>query len=65
MHLLKTLSRTQKAALMIRPSSAIVSQAQLFSTRAAPQGNETSLTDAADILKINYIVEYDQGLNDE
>jgi succinate dehydrogenase (ubiquinone) iron-sulfur subunit len=35
-----------------------------FGTTGAP-GLDTKLSDVADILKVNYTVEYEQGLTDE
>ena len=45
---------------------ASAAQMRIFSTRAGPQGAaETSLADVGEIFKVNYTVEYDQGLTDD
>jgi hypothetical protein len=44
----------------------MASQMRVFTTRSGPvPGAETSITDVADVFKVNYTVEFDQGLTDE
>lgn len=41
-----------------------MTSSRVFATKTGP-GSETSLTDVGEIFKVNYVVEYDQGLTAE
>jgi succinate dehydrogenase (ubiquinone) iron-sulfur subunit len=44
----------------------MATQMRVFTTRSGPvPGAETSIADVADVFKVNYTVEFDQGLTDE
>ena len=44
----------------------MASQMRVFTTRSGPVPcAETSIADVADVFKVNYTVEFDQGLTDE
>ena len=64
-HLFKGMSRS--SALLMRPTSKLaMNQLRVFASRPGhPDGAETNLTDVADIFKVNYTVEFDQGLSEE
>ena len=64
-HLFKGVSRS--STLFARPSGMMaMNQLRVFTTRPGqPIGGETNLTDVADIFKVNYTVEFDQGLSED
>ncbi len=65
MQLFKHLVRNSKSSYL-RPQFALASvQGRGFSAGAVPSGDQTSLADVADVFKVNYTVEYEQGLSDE
>jgi hypothetical protein len=64
-HLFKGVSRS--STLLSRPSSMLaMNQLRVFTSRPGyPVGAETNLTDVADIFKVNYTVEFDQGISED
>lgn len=63
--LFKGVSRS--SALFSKPSSMLaMNQLRVFTSRPGyPVAPETNLTDVADIFKVNYTVEFDQGLSED
>jgi succinate dehydrogenase (ubiquinone) iron-sulfur subunit len=64
--LFKGVYRTTSQMMRQQFAMPMASQMRVFTTRSGPvPGAETSITDVADVFKVNYTVEFDQGLTDE
>ena len=66
MQLFKHFARSQNAfAALARPASvAATFQTRALSAKVAP-GDQTSIGDVSEMFKVNYVVEYEQGLTEE
>lgn len=66
MQLFKHFARSQSAyAALARPAAAATTfQTRAFTAKVAP-GDQTSFGDVSEMFKVNYIVEYEQGLTED